>query len=355
MKKPLRTAFFLTGTVIGAGFASGKELVSFFGAFGFWAIFLSALCGLLFVLGFRLFMRIGRRLEPDSAEEINAALFGKFSLAADIFILLNFVIGSAAMLSASGSLFDAVTKTDFAVPWFSLFTAAVVFVCVLTGMKGLVRINAVIMPVLTAFLACAALASIFTGGGNGAVTQTSAVFAPGLWAAFTYAGMNFMQSFPVIARAGVGLDDRAMKRGTAVGGAILGALMVLIIFGVYAGGAGAAASDLPLLVLAGGGGKVMFYLCALAVWLALGASLLASVFSLSEGLRNYLKCRWLSVAAVLLVALTVSMLGFSAIVKYFFPAQGALGLAYIGFAARYEVKMRKRGTVGSVAVGPLQA
>ncbi|GHV03220.1 hypothetical protein FACS1894211_15760 [Clostridia bacterium] len=66
------------------------------------------------------------------------------------------------------------------------------------------------------------------------------------------------------------------------------------------------------------------------------------MFSLSEWAYGFIKCRWLSVAAVLLASLTVSMLGFSVIVKYFFPVQGALGLIYISFAVGYEIKLRKR-------------
>ena len=49
----------------------------FFGVFGVWAAPLCVLCGALFVAGFYLFMSIGRRLKPKSAEEINAAYFVK--------------------------------------------------------------------------------------------------------------------------------------------------------------------------------------------------------------------------------------------------------------------------------------
>jgi len=369
----IKLSFILCGTVIGAGFASGKELISFFGAFGAWAAPLCALCGVLFVLGFRLFMGIGKRLNAKSADEFNSALFGRAAIIADIFVLLVFVVGGAAMLSAADSLFTVITGRETVVPWFSLITAAIVFVCVLTGLKGLMRINSVVMPVLVIFLCgvsiTAIVAAIGGGGANGEETgrgifrffreiqqnsrgdgagqlKSGVTILLGLWAAFTYAGMNFMQSFPVMGRLGIASDILTAKRGTIGGGALLGVLMTLMIFGALAGGIPALDSDLPLLYLAGAQGRALLWFAATAIWLALSISLLASSFSLTEWAVGFIKCRWLSAAIVLLLALTVSMLGFSVIVKYFFPVQGALGLVYVAFAVRFEVRARRKEVKG---------
>ena len=59
MRKPkgLRALFTMVGTVVGAGFVSGRELLQFFACFRISTIYCA---GLLFFLSFLLFVRLGR-------------------------------------------------------------------------------------------------------------------------------------------------------------------------------------------------------------------------------------------------------------------------------------------------------
>jgi len=279
-------------------------------------------------------------VRPQKAEDINAALFGRASAAADIFVLLSFILSAATMLGGGGALAKEVFGLETKIPWAGLITCVPVFFCILTGIKGLIKINAVVMPLCIGFLLLVSVITIISNPGGEAVNTGNLGF--GLGMAVIYVSMNFMQSFGVIAGAGRVLDDRAAKSGSITAGAMLSAVMIVIIIAVFFGGAGAANAEMPTIFLSWQTGGVLTVACAVAVWLALMTSLLSSSFTLSEWLDSFLKCRWVSALLVLGVCLTVSMLGFSAIIKIFFPIQGAIGLLYIGGAVRYYFKNCRR-------------
>ncbi len=343
MKDAVKTGLFLTGTIIGAGFASGRELVSFFGGFGWWAIAACALCGALFIFGFILFMLIGKRVQPEKVEDVNAAIFGRFSFIADILVLLSLILSGATMLSGGGALFYEAFGISFKIPWVSVATCVVVYFCILTGIKGLVKINSYLMPVTMAVLL--AISAITLVQNPGAQVTSGGGAALGLWAAVTYVSMNFMQSFGVIGGAAKTMDVKAIKRGSIAGGAMLCIVMAVMLSAVLSAGGDAMAAAMPSIYLALRVGGVLSVIAAAAIWLALITSLLSSAFTLSEWLNSFLKCRWLSILCVLIICLVVSMLGFSRIISIFFPIQGAIGVIYITGAAIYYFRRPKAAAV----------
>src|SRR6476660_2290883 len=76
------------GTVVGAGFATGKEIVEFFSRFGFFGFISILMSGYLFiVLGSKL-MRMAAHIDAKSYQEFNEYLFGKWpSRVINVFML----------------------------------------------------------------------------------------------------------------------------------------------------------------------------------------------------------------------------------------------------------------------------
>ena len=88
--------FTAVGTVIGAGFVSGRELLQFFGCFR-----LPDLCfaGALFFGGFFLFLKLGGKF--GGFEGALAGVFGKFAPAVKGILLFGSFVSCAGMLSAA--------------------------------------------------------------------------------------------------------------------------------------------------------------------------------------------------------------------------------------------------------------
>ncbi len=111
MKKNWTSAFQIAavyvGTVVGAGFATGREIVEFFSRFGFVGFLSILLSGyLLIVLGSKL-MRIAAQINAVSYQELNIHLFGKWAGKGINIIMLFMLLGvCAVMLAGAGAVFE---------------------------------------------------------------------------------------------------------------------------------------------------------------------------------------------------------------------------------------------------------
>ena len=95
------------GTVVGAGFASGQEILQFFGAFGAAGLFGVVISSVLFFfIGYSILI-LGRHLKATSHVDIvrytNGPFFGSFI---DIIITIFMFGGLAAMIAGAGAIFD---------------------------------------------------------------------------------------------------------------------------------------------------------------------------------------------------------------------------------------------------------
>ena len=95
------------GTVIGAGFATGREIVEFFTRFGFFGFLGILLSGYLFIfLGAKIMIK-SIEIQATSFEEFNEYLFGrKLSKAMNLFTMIMLIGVCAVMISGAEALFS---------------------------------------------------------------------------------------------------------------------------------------------------------------------------------------------------------------------------------------------------------
>ena len=78
MKRLFSLSFIIIGAIIGAGFASGAEILSFFNYPFYIVVPLFILCGLFFYLVFKLYVGLGKHFKIDNISSLNKKMFGKF-------------------------------------------------------------------------------------------------------------------------------------------------------------------------------------------------------------------------------------------------------------------------------------
>src|SRR5690606_19757774 len=102
----LRIAGTYVGTVVGAGFASGQEILRFFTAYAGWAWAGLAVAGLLLALFAAAVMRVGAATGADSHREVMRAVGGPWLGAfSDWAITLFLFAGAGVMMAGSGAIF----------------------------------------------------------------------------------------------------------------------------------------------------------------------------------------------------------------------------------------------------------
>ena len=142
-----KAIFVIIGTIIGAGFASGKEIFTFFNLYGMWG-FLGLVIAEL-IIGFVLYKVFCIILGYDvtSYNELIENLFGKTNFATNvlcniinIFLLVSFIVMVAG--------FAAYFSQEYALPYFfgAFIMAMLSFITFLKNIEGIVKVNSFFIP-----------------------------------------------------------------------------------------------------------------------------------------------------------------------------------------------------------------
>lgn len=179
----VKTTCTFVGSVAGAGFLSGRELLVFFGGFRIFPLFAG---GVAFFFGFYLFLRLGA--EYGGFDGVIAAIFGrKISKAVRASSLYcSFCVGTAMLAAANASY-----------PRFKPFFVAllIVFAVFFTrkGVASLGAFNAVFTPVLIFFVV-----GCLCGNGAFSAPEHTGVLrgVSDMFSALVYASMNVFSVMP---------------------------------------------------------------------------------------------------------------------------------------------------------------
>ncbi|WP_059173727.1 hypothetical protein [Bacillus sp. FJAT-27445] len=216
------------GTVVGAGFATGREIVEFFskyGLIGFFGILISGY--LLIAMGAKL-MRAAARANVDTYQGFNEYLFGKrASKWINILMLLMLLGVTSVMMSGAGSVFEE----QLGVPRNAgiLLTIALSLIVMVLGTKGLFAVNTFIVPAMILFSLFLMMLSVTSPGFQEAFLKMGG--SGGNWkgaiSPFIYIAFNLGLSQAVLVPIAAEVkDDWTLKWGGILGGTALTIILV---------------------------------------------------------------------------------------------------------------------------------
>ena len=302
----VRTAFFLVGMTVGAGFLTGAELVRFFRAGGAGAFALSCLVSCVLNT---FFLVLGRR--HGGFGGAMAALFGRAGDAVGCILLALSFVPCAGMLAAFDALFPALS------PLASLTGLGVVLLFLQRGMRGVSLLNVLLVPVLIGCI-------LLFGGGELPSSRT------GTGDALLYSFMNAAFSAPALMDAGRQVYA-PVRSGLLAGGCVFVCGILVLGASLQAGAAAmpflAAAGSLPVLLVTAG-----------AVLNSLSVALLP-LFSACE--RYAGRAKNAAKGILLLAAFLLSRLGFSGVIGSLYPAVGVFGAAFSALCVLHEYLLQK--------------
>ena len=161
MKNVLKVVFVIIGTLIGAGFASGQEVYLFFFSYG-----MKGLIGILIssiIIGVVIYstFNILNKYKINTYKDFLNILIPKYSklkiianFIINIFILITFFI----MIAGFGAYFEQEIGINRLVG--SLILAIITFIVFMTSIKGVVKVNELIVPILIGFIFIIGIISI---------------------------------------------------------------------------------------------------------------------------------------------------------------------------------------------------
>lgn len=310
----------LIGTIIGAGFASGREILSFFGSDI--SIFVAPLCGLFIFFLSVMFLVIGKTIQTDSISVVNNKILGKLHVGADIFLLFNSLVVLSGMLAGMDSLFSMVLPIA---PAYSIISGIICAFVVAKGLKGLLNSNLLIVP----FIIIAIILICCIAIDSPKFLYPFRYFT--LPAIIIYVSMNMMLACTVFTTIKE-LSYRQIFLSSAIAATIIAILMVLIILALNSTGQQGA---MPIMQIALNKNRPLFYISLVAVAISIFTTMMTAMSGLTTWLKSLIGDMKYSVMIVLLAGLILSNLGFENVVGFLYPVIGIVGTVYIVFCAIY--------------------
>lgn len=331
------------GAVIGAGFASGQEILQFFIVFGAEGIMGVALATLLFSYLGGLVMILAVTTGASNYSDIYIKILGNIpGRVMDILSTAMLPGGLLVMLAGGGAVFSE----HLGLPGFA-GTALVALVTIMAlsgGLQGVVYANAVLVPLkVVAILLICIITLIYSANFSeyepgGAASYGSRV--NWAWSAILYVSYNMVVPLAVLSSLGRSVPLRAGLAGGMLGGVMLGALAAVVTvagLGFYPAITG---YEVPLLFIAGHLGNAVKTALGFLIWLAILTTAIAEAHGFASRFArpDSKKYRLIGIGTVLL-ALPASSLKFSDLVAVLYPLFGYAGLVLL-FSLLFIVPVR---------------
>lgn len=303
----LKFASILVGTVIGAGFITGKEIAVFFGRFlpfGYFGIFLFGLIFFLVTYGVCL---IGLEYGTDKYDDFSKLVFGKLHYFSKVIVFLFMFCLFSAMISCGGDLINELWGTNI---FFSKgIIALIIYLILFFNKRGVVYVNTVLTPLI--IFGCIYIGS---KGRTGLIENSFSV--NGILSVFVYVSYNVITLICVLVNMNYLIKD---KRSAFISSFIGSFFLSFIAFFVSMGlDYNNIDSDFPLLDFTMGIGGFLPVMYFIILFFAI----LTTAVSNAYGVLDYMDRRGI----VCLLAFVFSLIDFSDFVSKIYVLFG-----YIGF------------------------
>jgi len=329
----LQIAATYIGTVVGAGFASGQEVLQFFGRFGMQGVLGIALAGILFAYCGFIVLELGRRLGATSHLGVIASSTGRLATPIDFMVTFFLFGGFVAMIAGSGAVF----VEELGMPYLSggMMMAALTLATVVLGLHSVILAITIFVP----FLLLSVLALSYLAVSEFGITpvQLGALdpgSAPVAWwpaSAVVYASYNLLTTSSVLAPVGaMATSGRQNLCGAILGGLGLGLGALAIHLGVIAAAPASLGYEIPMICVAGAFGPASKFAYSLVLLGEIYTTAVADLYGLTARLTGSRKRVFRFAAALLTIsALVASRMGFAVVVRTVYPAAGYAGLLFL--------------------------
>lgn len=339
LKKSLnvfRVAATYVGTVIGAGFASGQELVQFFISYGSIGLVGIIFAGLLFCWLGSYIINLGYRLRATGYHQVLYHTCGqKVGGFLDIVTGIFLFGGLTIMLAGAGT----VGRDFLAIKYNTglLAMAFLVALTVLTGMKGISIVNSLVTPLLVISTVIIGVNSLIYHGPSAAVmllhippNTNSVIGGHWLLSALLYASYNLILGTTVLAPLGREISSKKVRLlGGILGGIILMILGLFVAIIIALHSPDIFQYEVPMLYVSNMQHELTHAGYAAMLVKAMYSTAMASLYGCSIKLQSAFGFSFhVSVLLILIFALLFSQFGFAALISAIYPVFGYIAMVF---------------------------
>lgn len=334
MKNIVRTmqiAFTYIGTVVGAGFATGQEILQFFTQYGKWATLTIILSTVIFIwLGTKM-MIISRRINAKSYEDLNKHLFGPKSGGYISIVMLFILIGvNSIMLAGAGSVF--VQHLNLHYQTGLILTVIASYFLLNKGMSSIMHMNSVVVPMmLTLSLLIISNTLHMPNADRFLSLGTDHNLGMAWLSPLLYTAFNLVMAQAVLVPLGSHTESiSAIKWGGILGGLGVGFMLMAAHFAMSAQMPGIMQYEIPMGSIAFQLGVVVQMIYVLLIFLEIFTTFVADIYGVTLQLQQRFPYSPKIIAVfVMMVCYLFSQFGFSNLLSVLYPLFGSLSLLWL--------------------------
>jgi uncharacterized membrane protein YkvI len=327
--------FLILGAMIGAGYASGRELWQFFGEESGLAILLFTI---LFIISCYVIMSISFEVKSEHFLPVLNKLVGKrFSALYDVIIIFYLFTTTVVMLAGGGA-----TSEMFYLPYqVGIIIIAVLLVLIFVwNIKGMVAMNSVLIPLLITGLVVTLITFI---------SQNNYLFGMELWnkqsnwpSAFTFAALNVISLLAVVGAIGKEIKHKGEAVIASVGsGILLGGVSFLYNESLVQVASELVLYEIPLFAILKDYPYSLIVLMSILLWLAIFSTAASGMLGLTSRLREYIKLPvWVISLIIVVLIIPLTKFGFTTLISILYPLFALLNLYLLVAILIYPVANR---------------
>ena len=336
MKNILKASLVIIGTMVGAGFASGQEIILFFnqyGNIGLVGMLISCIItGVIIdkVLSFTLDKRIQNYTEFLDVLPISSTTKKIINIMITIFLLISFYIMIAGFCSYFWQEFKvALWMTGIGI-------AMLCYLIFKNDIKGVVSINTILIPFLIIFVFYLGIKNIsfsieyFTQN----IESIFSYKEPFQWliSSILYASYNSILLIPILIELQKYMKTKSDIRKTSI---ICSSIFMLLggcLYCLILRGKGYVFElELPILQIMKEFGNIYYWIYGIVILTAILTTTISAGYGFLKNVSNSQKKYNLTVYLLCISSIFITPIGFSNLVNWCYPIFGVLGLMQLFF------------------------
>ena len=330
--RQFKVFFAIIATLIGAGFASGQEIYTFFYAYGIKGILGLAICSFLFaIIIFKLFL-IVNSYNLKSYSDLVKLLFRRYGFIVNVIVNLFMLITFFIMIAGFGAYFAQEVGISTYIGSFIL--ACLCFFTFMTSTEGVLHIGSILVPILMFFIILISFINLNSLDFNSAFEILNNLNTNGynwLLNSILYASYNSILLIPVLITLKKNVNNRKdICIVSLFSGVILFILALSIFFMLAKASINLALLEMPVIYVIRNFYKSFIHIYAFIILVSIYTTAISIGISFINNISTTLKASYPLIALIMCITgFVISGFGFSNLVTNLYPFFGYLGIFQI--------------------------
>lgn len=334
-KNVIGIALSFIGLLVGAGFATGQEVVQYFTSFGISGMWGILVAGLVMTLAGTVFLQLGSYFHASEHNQVFRNITHPIiSRILDVAVILTLFAVGFVMLAGAGSNM----QQQFGWPaWVgSLLMLVLVLI---TGMLDVDKVSQIIGLLTPTLIIAVLFAGTYTllhmpESVDAAISASEAIESPiphWLISALNYNGLALILAVSMsLVIGGDNISPREAGLGGIVGGAVYAVLMAIAGFSLLLNAENVGDSDIPMLTLVDNIHPTLGVIMAIIIYLMIFNTAIGMFYALGKRLSSGKESKYRIIfIAGCLAGFAVSFAGFKALMQYVYPVLGYMGIVLV--------------------------